>query len=171
MKHFYAFVLFMFVTSFRALPAEQPLTSRVINRSADARTIATPVDTIDPDGSHIVRTNLVTEVASGMHFQKDGEWIESEETIEAIDGGAAALHGAHKATFSQNLNTFGGIHLTSPNGTVLQSHVLALAYTDVQNGTRVFFGTLKDSVGQIQPPNQVIYANAFEGMNADVRYT
>ena len=120
-----------------------------------------------------IQTNAFTVLAAGLHYWHEGEgqWFESREEIEIVDGGAVARHGAHQAAFAANLNVAGAIALTTPEGHLLRSHVLGLAYTDVAMGKSILIGGIQDSVGSVQG-NQVHYADAFDGpFRADVRYT
>ncbi|MES3030936.1 MAG: hypothetical protein V4697_00825 [Patescibacteria group bacterium] len=111
------------------------------------------------------------ELATGLHYRSGEAWIETREVIEAAPGGAAASYGPHKVTFAANLNTYGAIQLLDENGQQFTSHVLGLAYTDAGTGESVLIAAVKDSTGQILPPNQILYADAFTDLQADVRYT
>ena len=45
-----------------------------------------------------------TELATGLHYQENGQWLESKETIDLLpDGRAAAIHGRHKAYFPSDI--------------------------------------------------------------------
>ena len=118
-------------------------------------------------------TNSVVELATGLHYQNEqGDWLESKEEIEIIQGTAVARQGQHQVIFAANLNSPGAIDLLSPDGKRFRSHVLGLAYTDYAGGQSVLIAEVKDCIGAVQPPNQVIYQDAFEGgCVADVRYT
>jgi hypothetical protein len=106
-----------------------------------------------------------------MHYLENGEWKETKEEIEATPGGAVARHGPHKVIFANNLNTAGAIDLQMANGKELRSSILGLNYYDASTGSNVWIALVKDCQGQIVNSNQVIYADAFDGVNADVRYT
>lgn len=124
-----------------------------------------------PIGRSVTNRSSYTELATGMHYQKDGQWLESKEKIELFEGAAAALQGQHKAVFSQNINTKGGILVIAPDGSRLRSHVLGLAYTDAASGQSVLISGPRDSIGEVGG-NQVYYRNAFDGgFRADMRYT
>jgi hypothetical protein len=111
------------------------------------------------------------ELASGLHYWEDGEWKPTEETIEVFAGGAIARKGPHKVIFAHNLATLGAIDLETPDGLRLRSHVLGLVYQDAATGRSVIVAEVKDATGEVLPPNQVIYRDAFKGVRADVRYT
>ena len=127
-----------------------------------------------PDGQVLEEQHGYVELATGMHRLEKGEWVEADDGIQVLaDGGAAALGGQHKAVFSANLNTLGATTLYLPDGRRLVSHVLGLVYVDGDTGRSAVIAGVKDSIGQIHPdlPNQVLYPDAFEGLEADVRYT
>jgi hypothetical protein len=107
-----------------------------------------------------------------MHYLEEGQWKETREVIEIKDGVAVASYGPHKARFAPNLNSSGAIEVTTPDGKTIRSHVLGLAYDDPQTGKMILFSEVKDRIGKVVPPNQVIYEDAFTGgVKADVRLT
>jgi hypothetical protein len=59
--------------------------------------------------------------------------------------------------------------LVLSDGKRLRSHVLGLRLTDSSTGRSWWIAQVKDTVGEIVPPNQVWYRDAFEGLAADVR--
>jgi hypothetical protein len=122
-------------------------------------------------GQMSYRTNAYTELATGMHYQENGIWSETREIIEPVSGGAMARYGPHKAIFAENLNSAGAIDLETPDGKRLRSHVLGLAYFDTASGGIVLIAAVRDSLGQVVGSNQVVYADAFTDLSADVRYT
>ena len=73
--------------------------------------------------------------------------------------------------FGANLASAGAIELELPEGQRLRSHVLGLSYYDAASGRNVWIAEVKDCPGVIVEPNQVVYADAFEGLKGDVRYT
>jgi len=106
-----------------------------------------------------------------MHHLKDGAWVESTDEVSIASGGAAATNTAHQTFFAANINTRGSIQLTMPDGQTLSSHVICLSYFEPSTGSNALIAELQDSVGQIIPPNQVIYTNALAGdCSADIVY-
>jgi hypothetical protein len=121
----------------------------------------------------IQQKSSYTELATGMHYLKDGQWVESKAEFELLpDGsGAVARQGQHQVSLQANINSFGCVELTTPDGQTLRSHVLGLAYTDL-TGKSVLIAEIKDSVGKLVEPNVVLYEDAFtDGIQCDVRYT
>ncbi len=114
-----------------------------------------------------------TELATGLYHLVDGQWVESSDAIQITPEGGVATNAQHQVTFAANINTVGAVHLTTPDGKHLRSHILGLSYLDSVTGQYVLIAQLKDSTGQIvgQGSNQVIYADAFNGgFKADVVY-
>ncbi len=119
------------------------------------------------------KTNTFTALAGGLNYKNEkGEWTESREEIELFEGGAIARQAGHKVVFAQNINTKAAIQLTMPNGQVLKSHVIGLAFTDAATGQSVLIAEVRDSVGAVKD-NIVLYSDAFDadGFTADLKYT
>jgi hypothetical protein len=127
----------------------------------------------DASGQVTAHTNSYVELMSGLHYQdpKTGQWLESQEVIESYPGGAIARHGQHQVIFANNLATPGAIDVQTPDGKRLTSHVLGLSYFDASTGTNVLIAEVTNCLGKIVAPNQVIYENAFDTLQASVRYT
>jgi hypothetical protein len=124
----------------------------------------------NPLGRTVAWTNSYVELATGLHYQENGQWKETQEKIEVFKGGAVARKGPHKVIFAPNLATVGAIDVETPDGKRLRSHVLGLAYCDTASGKSVLIAQVKDCVGKVSG-NQVIYEDAFTDFKADVRYT
>ena len=127
----------------------------------------------DAQGSAVLSTNRAyVEIATGLNYRDPatGKWLPSREEIDAYPGGAIAQYGQHKVIFAGNLNTAGAIDLQMPDGRELRSDVLGLAYCDTASGRDVLIAEVKDCQGQIVNSNQVIYADAFNGISGNVRY-
>lgn len=147
------------------------VSTSIAERGPDHRVVWSVRAQTDPDGNVSYRTNSYTELATGMHYQENGEWKETRELIEPIAGGAIARYGPHKVIFAENLNTAGAIDMETPDGKRLRSHVLGLGFYDSSSGKSILFAEVKDCVGQIAGSNVVLYADAFAGVKAGVRYS
>lgn len=144
----------------------------VVERGPHHRVIERMISELQPDGTRRDRTSSYTELATGMHYLKDGQWQETQEEIEIFQGAAAARQGPHQVIFAANLNSPGAIDLQAPDGKRFRSHVLGIYYTDYASGKSVAVAEVKDSIGELTAPNEVTYPDAFEGdCVADVRYT
>jgi hypothetical protein len=113
------------------------------------------------------------ELASGLNYQAttNGPWLPAQEVIEPFAGGAVARQGQTKAIFANNLNSPGAIDQQTPDGKRLLSNILGLMYVDLSTGQAAEIGGLQDSQGELISSNQVLYPNAFTGLNADVLFT
>lgn len=119
-------------------------------------------------------TSTYIQLEDGLNYwdEREGQWKESVEVIEMAARGAVALRGQHRAIFSSNANDpAGALDLEIRNSVRLRSSVLALRYFDAATGGTVILGTVRDVVGELLPPNQVIYRNVFDEVRADLVYT
>jgi rhodanese-related sulfurtransferase len=125
-------------------------------------------------GDWVTVTNAYTELADGLNHwdEAQGGWAESRAELELADGGAAGRHAHQRAWFAPNANDpAGAARLWTADGRRFHTSVLALNYRDAATGQEVLLATLKDTEGELLPPNQVIHRDAFEGLHADVVYT
>ena len=125
-----------------------------------------------PNGKTVTKIHKYTEVASGMNYQDGtGKWIPAQETIGTTSSGAVATQGQYQVIFANNLNSSGSISMLTSDGKRLISNILGLAYYDSSTGNSAVIAQIQDSQGELLGNNQVLYPNAFAGVNADVRYT
>jgi hypothetical protein len=68
----------------------------------------------------VARPHRFTELGTGMHFKRDGQWIETSEEIKPLPGGqgAAALDGPHQLHLPADLYD-GVIEVTASDGNQL----------------------------------------------------
>jgi hypothetical protein len=112
-----------------------------------------------------------TALADGMHYENNGQWVDSKEEIELFQDGAMARQGQHKAVFAPNANTVGAIELLTPDGKRFRSHIIGLAYFDSASGQSTLIAEVKDSIGQLIAPNRIVYPDAFTDIQADIQFT
>ena len=110
-----------------------------------------------------------TEIAAGMHYLKDGEWIASNATFELINGRAVARQGQHTLVLAPNIATPGAIELTTPDGQKLVSQPSGLSFMDTVTGKNVIIAEIKPSVGQQIAPNVVLYDDCFDDVDGAIR--
>jgi len=171
-------------TSTSTIPSAQPAQNgpvpkatafRIVGRGANSRDWQREEYEKLPDGTIVTHVHKVTEIASGMNFQingqASGQWVESKELIEAYTDGSIARQGSYQVIFANNLNSAGAIDMQTPDGKRLRSNILGLAYFDHSSGQSVMIAQIQDSQGEMIADNQVLYPSAFTGVNADVRYT
>ena len=115
------------------------------------------------------------EIASGLNFLDNSggqaQWRESQNLIELqADGGAAALHGPAKLYVKPNLNCAGAITILTASNRVFQTRPLGIFWYNAQSGQAVLVAPVQDCVGELVPPNQIVFKSAF-GPLADLRLT
>ncbi len=121
-----------------------------------------------PMGKAVPKVHRYTELATGMHYQQDGQWVETKEKISVLPAGfgAAATNGPHQVYFPPDIYS-GVIKMVTTDGQQLHSRPLGISYFDGTNS--VMIAELTNSIGQILPSgNQVIYTNAFTDFAADL---
>ncbi|HWD92518.1 MAG TPA: LamG-like jellyroll fold domain-containing protein [Verrucomicrobiae bacterium] len=156
------------VNSSSAAPQDTPYA--VIQRDANSRVWERTTYEQGPSGEVFPHVHRVTEMATGLNYQKDGQWVESkEEIVISSTGGAQATQGQHQVYFPYDIYD-GVIEVITPDGKHLKSRPLGVSYYDGTNS--VLIAELKHSIGQILPSgNQVVYTNAFTDFAADLVYT
>ena len=141
----------------------------VVDRGANHRVWQRTTYETTPDGRQVPHIHKYNELATGMCFQQNGQWVDSKEEIDILPSGTgAATQGQHRAYFPGDIYQ-GVVELVTPDGIHLRSRPLGLSYADGSH--TVLIAELKDSVGQLVGPNQVIYPDAFTDFKADLRYT
>jgi hypothetical protein len=77
----------------------------VVERGPHHRVWERTTTEVLPDGTSMERKSGYTELATGLHYQNErGEWLDSKEEIEIVQGAAVARQGQHQAIFAANLN-------------------------------------------------------------------
>ena len=149
-----------------------PTAYRVVDRGANNKVWQRETYELGPKGQVVTHVHKFQELANGMHFKNaQGKWAESKEQIGAFAGGAVAQEGPYQVIFANNLNSGGAIDEQTPDGKRLRSNILGLGYYDRSTDQSVLIAQIQDSQGEMIAANQVLYPNAFSGVNADVRYT
>ena len=143
----------------------------VVERGANHRIWEKTTYEVGPNGLAIPQKHRYTELATGLNYRQNGQWVESQEVIEPYPTGAIARQGQHQVIFANNINSAGAIDEQTPDGKRLRSNIIGLIYYDKSTGNAVLIAQLKDSQGQLISANQVMYSDAFEGVHADVQYS
>jgi hypothetical protein len=148
-------------------PAPTPYA--IVSRDANSRVWESTTYETSPLGQAIPQVHRYTELATGLCYQQNGQWVDSQESINILpDGSAEAIQGQHQAYFPADIGN-GVIKLVTPDGLTLQSQPIGLSYDDGTN--TVLIAELTNSIGQLISSNQIIYTNAFIGVDADLLYT
>jgi hypothetical protein len=119
-------------------------------------------------GRAVYRTNSYTELASGICAERNGQFIDAvpDILIGADPSMAYATNGAHLLSLVSNPNTATGVpavQVATPDGKLLSVRIYGLSYLDTASGKSVLISELQDCVGQLLPPDQVLYTNALGG--------
>lgn len=148
-------------------PQDTPYT--IISRDENSRVWQRTVYAQDASGQWVTNLHSYTELASGICYQQNGQWLDSVEEIDpAPGGGAQALQAPHQAYFPYDIYS-GVIQVVTPDGITLQSRPVGISFFDGTNS--VLVAELTNSIGQIISPNQIIYTNAFTDIPADLLVT
>src|SRR6266542_4257699 len=173
--YWFAPALFLLATSSLAqTPKPVSPDPVVVERGLNYRIWQRKVDETLANGSVVTRQSGYTEIAVGMHYLRDGAWTESKEEIELFQDGAIARQGQVQVIFAPNIATPGAIDLLMPDGKRWRTHVLGIAVYDKATGKSELVAEVKDSIGELHPPNVILYPDSFStdtGAKGAIRYT
>jgi hypothetical protein len=113
----------------------------------------------------------VSQIESNSVAGKDlgaGESTIVKQEIRLENDSAIADYGLLKVYFPADI-TESPITIITPDGRKLQCRATFLALLDNATGKSVLLGQVRKSEGQLVGDNSVIYPNAFESINADIR--
>src|SRR6266566_5430933 len=129
---------------------------------------------VDDWGQTVAVTNSFVQLTPGLSWFNPltQQWEETREQFQiSKEGYAVALEGPHLAILKPNAATPDAVTLVTPDGKRFISHVYGISYFDPVSGDSALIAEVKDSIGELVAPNQVIYPNAFTDFQADVRVT
>jgi hypothetical protein len=142
---------------------------QIIERSQDSAILRNISTTTDAAGNTTSRTNQFTLLENCLNYLEDGQWKESADVVEPFPDGAIARRGPNKAIFSSDLNSEVVFEVQTSDGKRLRGGVRLIQLTDIATGKSAILATVKSSApGKLMPPNTVVYADAFDGLKADV---
>src|SRR5438093_3934838 len=118
-----------------------------------------------------ILTNNITELSTGLHRWVSNHWVVATPEIVLTSTGIVARGASHSALFATNANTYSALQTRLPDGQVLQSHVLGLAYQDQATGSNLMFAVLKDCTAQIVGNKRLAYLSCFDGAEASLVYS
>ena len=147
-----------------------PTDYQIVQQDGNSRVWQREIYEQEPNGQIVARPHQFTELATGLNYKDStGQWQPSKEEIDIqSDGTLAATQGQHQVYFPGNI--YGGeLELVQPDGVQLHSCPVGLSYDDGSN--TMLIAVLTNSIGQLVGSNQVIYTNAFVGLDADLLYT
>ncbi len=150
----------------------QTPTYQITERTGHSRNWSKVTWTTNRLGFVVPQTNSAyTELATGMHYLSDGQWLESSPNFTVDQSGyAIADRTQHKVTVSPNLSDPDWVvDLQMPDGRHLRSAILGLNLFDPVSGQSLTVATAKQTQAQQTAPNEITFINAFTGLKADVR--
>ncbi len=158
-----------FSTSATQTAVSAPTPQQVVARDGNSKVWQWETYEPSPNGTVVPHIHGYTELATGLNYQRNGQWLDSKEEIDLQPNGtASATQGQHQAYFPADIYQ-GQIELVTPDGLHLQSRPVGLSYDDGTN--TVMIAVLTNSAGYLVGSNQVIYPDAFTGFKADLIYT
>jgi hypothetical protein len=149
-------------------PPPYAVTKQDGNSKVWERTVYEP----GPNGQAIPKKHSYTEVGTGMNYQDaQGNWQPSVAGFHMARNFFVADKVPTKVMLAPNLNVIGAVTTTTADGITLRSTPVAIALYDAASGNSLVIGVVTNCTGELVAGNQVVYANAFSGVNADVYYT
>src|SRR5215469_11052746 len=146
------------ISGTQATVVPTPTAPTIVSRDANSRIWQSTSYELSPSGNVVPHLHQYTELATGLCYQQNGQWLDSQEQINILpDGTAAATSGQYQVFFPGNIYN-GVIKLVAPDN-VLQGQPIALSYDDGTN--TVLIAVLTNSVGELVNSNEVLYPNAF----------
>jgi hypothetical protein len=146
-----------------------PTDYQIVQQDANSRVWEREIYEQGPNGQIVARPHKFTELATGLNHLVNGQFVPSTEEIDILpDGTAAATNGQHQVFWPADILE-GEIQLVTADGKLVKSQPVGLGYDDGSN--TLLIAVLTNSIGQLIGSNQVIYTNAFVGLDADLLYT
>lgn len=124
-------------------------TYAIVDRGPNSRTWASTVTEITSQGGTLIRTNLIYELATGMHYRDtNGVWQQSQELFTVLPdrSGAVAVQGPYHAYVPADIYE-GVIGITLPSGEVIHTRPVSISYFDGTNN--VLIAELTNSTAQL----------------------
>ncbi len=127
----------------------------------------------DAEGVEREVVHAYTELATGMHYrdQATGQWRESREEFDLVEGAAAARQGQHQVILLANLAQDKAVDLLAAEDQRFTSNPRSLSFYDAAARKNVLIAEVKDSLGQLIAPNVVLYDDCFDTIKGAIRYT
>jgi hypothetical protein len=127
-------------------------------------------------GEVTVKPHTLVVVGTGINYQDaSGAWQQARDLITLTpDGGAAAPQGSYTVKLAPGLNQDAALTIKTAAGNLYQARVVGVYYFDQSTGqSNLLAAPSNAAVGELLPPNQVVYHSAFNSplLQADLRYT
>ena len=156
----------------RGMAQELLISHRTVSAQAHQAIIETIRQVTDSGGQSVLVTNTYVELATGLNRwdARTGEWVPASDTIETFDEGFLARQSAHQVLWPKTLDAAAVVDVQDAEGQRYRSRVLGLSWFDAASGESVLIAEVQSSEGKLVTPNTVLYADAFDGVQADLAY-
>ena len=116
-------------------------------------------------------TNRYTELANGMNvIDANGQYQPAEALFELFNNGVIARKTAHQVLLAPSPVAEVPVDLLMPDGLRLSSRVIGINLYDSASGQSTLIGETRDCAGKLVALDTVVFAGAFEGVDADLVY-
>jgi hypothetical protein len=127
---------------------------------------------LDSNGQPVPKKHSYTELGTGMNYQDaQGQWQPSVASFHMVGNFFVADTVPTKVILAPDLNITNAVTTVTADGITLSSTPVAIALYDAASGNSLVIGVVTNCTGALVSSNQVVYANAFSGVSADVYYT
>ena len=123
---------------------------------------AIPISTNADTGSVYYKTNQFIELRDGVCHRVGDQLVDSSEEIQITAEGGQMTNCVYSAFFNSQLNSQGAVSVTLPEGGIISTRLIGLAYFDSTSKQSVLLSELGDSTGQLLPSKTaVVYPDIF----------
>ena len=124
-------------------------------------------------GNASPREHRVIELATGMNYWSEDakQWLPSVPSFQVTEDAFVADKVQHRVRLLADLNAAGAVTTATPDGVTLRSTPVAIVLYDAASGNSLVVGAITNCSGVLVGSNQVVYANAFCGVSADIVYS
>lgn len=154
-----------------ALQAQVLRVPVVVERGRDHQILRQVTDVPMSDGTVRSLTNEVWQIGTGMHYNKDGVWLETKAQFQLFPGGAVAQEGPFQMIIGPDAAQESLVDVLTPDGKRLRASPRWLAYYDRTTGQAEIVAAIKACPGQLVAPDTIVFLDAFDDIHAALRYT
>ncbi|HAV62183.1 MAG TPA: hypothetical protein DCY13_07435, partial [Verrucomicrobiales bacterium] len=115
---------------------------------------------------------MVHQLETGLNYRDaHGKWQIASTTVEIIDSLAVGTRTGHRVTWKANPNQSKVFEFMGANGEYLSGSVVGIAYHDRNSDLTAILAETRDAAGFVEDGVSVSYVSAFDGLEADIRYS
>jgi hypothetical protein len=158
-------------TSVAGIIPDSSLALEVVERGPHHAIIQTVRQVRDETGAMSMVTNSYTELANGMNvLDANGQYQPAEAVFELFNNGVIARKTAHQVILAPSPVAEVPVDLLMPDGLRLTSRVIGINLYDSASGQSTLIGETRDCAGKLVGLDTVVFADAFDGVDADLVY-